>query len=98
VWIPRNITSVGDYAEDPWWDRSLPMDSIFMETAHDPLYNSIGRPALDVILDIAPATPQMEEWEERGYNYGYCAGGDCNYWDHESLDTTVHVPLAKDAW
>ncbi|MCK5241481.1 DUF4157 domain-containing protein [bacterium] len=58
---------------------TLYMNANVMQNYHDPIYNSIIRPILEEIIDIAPATPSMTEWEERGWQDGYCDAGRCNF-------------------
>jgi hypothetical protein len=67
--LPINMSST--------WNPTLPMHPLVMQFVHDPVYNSL-RPGLARITDgVTPATPAMEQWEQRGYRDGYCASGDC---------------------
>lgn len=79
VWIPRPLPwgkGVGETAEDPSY--TAPMNSLFMMNMHDVFYNPLREIILERIKNISPTTPSMYEWERRGYNYGFCAAGDCD--------------------
>jgi hypothetical protein len=68
--IPNGLPIKGSPNPTIW------LNSTVVENVHDPAYNAL-RPVLEKVLNIAPTTPEMKGWEQRGFREGYCAPGDC---------------------
>ena len=71
-----------------------PMNSLVMEDFHDPAYN-VPRAFASKVLPMTPTSPEMHQWEQRGYQYGYCAGGHCSFKQDfdRMLEESSSVPL-----
>jgi hypothetical protein len=68
--IPNGLPIKGSPNPTIW------LNSTVVENFHDPAYNAL-RPVIEKVLNIAPTTPEMKGWEQRGFREGYCASGDC---------------------
>jgi hypothetical protein len=56
---------------------TIRVDEFFMHEIHDPIYNPAREVGESLGVRLTPSTPDMYEWEGRGYDYGYCAAGEC---------------------
>jgi hypothetical protein len=66
VTIPHGIPLNIDKSINP----TLPMNWVVIGLIHDPIYNFVRHTILEKITNISPTTPEMNYWEEKGFQDG----------------------------
>jgi hypothetical protein len=88
VTIPNGVPSM----EKGPYNPPLAMHWAVMGIIHDPIYNFLRQTILEKITNMAPTTPEMSYWEEKGYRDGIAQSSAASDKDAPSCVKTDSCP------